>query len=84
MWVFKALSALLFLIGWTALGVAAVVSWLYVAVHLTMSLGWFAGALFMIGSLAAVIRWEDHVKVPFLFWLQLWQYADRMILDRDR
>ncbi|KKL12178.1 hypothetical protein LCGC14_2538360, partial [marine sediment metagenome] len=46
MWVFKALSALLFLIGWTALAVAAVGTWFYVAVYLTMSLGWFAGALF--------------------------------------
>ena len=77
-------SALLFLIGWTALGVAAVVSWLYVAVHLTMSLGWFAGLIFMIGSLAAVVYWGNYVKVPFLFWLQLWAYADRMIFDRDR
>ena len=84
MWVFKALSALLFLIGWTALAVAAVVSWLYVAVHLTMSLGWFAGLVFMLGSLAAFVYWENYVKVPFLFWLKLWRYADLMIRDRDR
>lgn len=49
-----------------------------------MSLGWFAGAMFMIGSLAAFVYWENYVKVPFLFWLRLWEYADRMILDRER
>lgn len=84
MWVFKALSALLFMTGWMAIAVAAVVSWLYVAVHITISLGWFAGAIFMVGSLAAVVCWEDYVKMPFLFWLQLWQYADRILLDRNR
>ena len=84
MWVFKALSALLFLIGWTALAVAGVGSWFYVTINLVMSLGWFAGAVFMIGSLASFVYWEGYVKAPFLFWLRAWQYADRMILDRDR
>ena len=84
MWVFKALSALMFLIGWMALVLAAIGSWFYVAVNLTMSLGWFVGGLFMIGSLAAFVHWENYVKAPFLFWLAAWQYADRMILDRDR
>lgn len=82
MWVFKALSALLLLIGWTALVLAAVGSWFYVAADLTMSLGWFAGGLFMIGSLAAFVYWENYVKMPFLFWLRVWEYADRMIRDR--
>ncbi len=82
--VLRALSALLLLIGWTALVVAAVGAWFYVVIHLTVSLGWFAGASAMIGSLAAFVHFEAYVKAPFLFWLQVWQYADRMILDRER
>lgn len=82
MWVFKALSALLFLLGWTVLAVAAVGSWFYLTINVIMSLGWFVGAIFMIGSLLAVIRWQEYVKVPFLLWMQLWDYADRKILDR--
>lgn len=84
MWLLKALSALLFLIGWTALALAAVGSWFYLAVSVIMSLGWFAGLLFMVGSLLAVVRWQEYVKVPFILWLQAWNYADRMILDRYR
>lgn len=84
MWIFKALSALVFLIGWMALVLAAVGSWFYVAVGLTTSLGWVAGGLFLIASLAAFVHWGDYVKAPFLFWLRAWQYADRMILDRER
>ena len=84
MWVFKALSALVFLIGWMALVLAAVGTWFYVAIGITTSLGWFAGGLFMICSLAAFVYWENYVKAPFLFWLRAWQYADRMILDRNR
>lgn len=84
MWVFKALSALCFLIGSMALVLAAVGTWFYLTINLIMSLGWFVGAIFMIGSLAALVYWENYVKAPFLFWLRLWQYADRMILDRDR
>ena len=84
MWVFKALSALVFLIGSMTLVVAAVGSWFYVAVNLTMDIGWFAGGAFMIGSLAAFVYWENYVKAPFLFWLRVWEYADRMILNRDR
>lgn len=84
MWVFKALSALVFLIGWMALVVAAVGSWFYLTINLIQSLGWFAGALFMIGSLAAFVYWQNYVKAPFLFWLRAWEYADHKILDRGR
>lgn len=84
MWVFKALSALLFLIGWTAITVAAVGTWFYITVNVIMSLGWFVGTIFAIGSVLAIIHWQEYIKVPFLLWLQAWEYADRMILDRDR
>ena len=84
MWVFKSLSSLVFLIGWMALVLAAVGSWFYVAIQFTMSFGWFAGAIFAVGSVGAVVHWENYVKVPFLLWMQAWQYADRMILDRYR
>ena len=50
MWVFKSLSALLFLIGWTALVVAAVGTWFYITVYAIMSLGWFAGLIIAVGS----------------------------------
>ncbi len=84
MWVFKSLSALLFLTGWTALVVAAVGTWFYITVHVITSLGWFLGLVVSVGSVAATIYWEEYVKVPFILWMQAWQYADRMILDRDR
>ena len=84
MWVLKSLSALVFMIGWLALVLAAVGSWFYVTINLIMSLGWFVGAIFMIGSVLAVMYWQEYIKVPFILWLQAWQYADRMILDRDR
>jgi len=84
MWVFKALSALLFLIGWTAIAVAAVGTWFYITINVIMSLGWFAVPIFAVGSVLATIRWEAYVKVPFILWMQAWEYADRIISDRDR
>lgn len=78
----RALSAFLLLMGWTALVLAAVGAWLYVSVTLTMSIGWFSGALFLVVSLVAFVHFEAYVKAPFLFWLRVWEYADRMILDR--
>ena len=81
---FKSLSALLFLTGWMALVVAAVGTWFYITVLVAMSLGWFAATIFAVGSVAATIRWEEYIKVPFILWFQAWQFADRMILDRDR
>ena len=84
MWVLRQLSALLMLIGWTAIVLAGVGSWFYVTIKLIMSLGWFAGLVFMLMSLAAFVHFDRYVKAPFLFWLRAWEYADRMILDRDR
>ena len=84
MWVFKALSALLFLIGSMTLVVATVGLWFYAGMHLIMVFGWFAAAIYIVGSVLAVVRWENYLKLPFLLWFQLWQYADRMILDRRR
>ena len=39
---------------------------------------------FAVGTVLATIRWQDYIKVPFMLWLQAWEYADKLILDRDR
>lgn len=82
--ILSAMSALLLLLGWAALVLGAVVVWSYVAVTLTMSLGWFAGACFMVASLAAFVHFDAYAKAPFLFWLRVWEYADRMIVGSRR
>ena len=70
MWFFKALSGLLFLIGWTAIAVAAVGTWLYITVDVITSLGWFAGTIFAVGSVLATIHWQEYVKVPLFLWMK--------------
>ena len=84
MWVFKALSALVFLVGWMAFVLAAVGTWFYTTINVIMSLGWFAGTVFAVGSVLATIHWQEHIKVPFILWMQAWQYADDLILNRNR
>ena len=84
MWVFRVLSALLFMIGWAAIAIAGVGTWFYISINFIMSFGWFVGMIFSIASVLAIVYWENYVKVPFLLWLQLWEYADRMILHRNR
>ncbi len=84
MWVFKALSALMLMVGCLAITLAAIWAWLSIATALIESLGWFAGAVFWVGSAAACFYWDANIKAPVLLWLRLWKYVDRIILDRNR
>ncbi len=82
MWVLRQLSGMVLIIGWMAMVLAAVGVWSYTAIELIMSLGWGAGVAFMVSSLAAFVHFDRYTKAPFVFWLRLWEYGDRMIVDR--
>jgi len=84
MWVFKALSALILMIGCLAITLAAVWAWLSIITALVESLGWFAATIFWVASAAALFYWNANIKAPVLLWLKLWEYVDRMILGRSR
>ena len=84
MWVFKAISALILMIGCLVITLAALWAWLSIVMALVESLGWFAGAIFWVGTLAAFFYWNVEIKGPIMLWLKLWEYVDRIILDRDR
>ena len=84
MWVFKSLSALIFLIGCMTLVVAAVWVWITIAAYLVPSVGWFAGVIYLAGTFFAMMHLDKYIRVPWQLWFQLWRYADKMILDRHR
>lgn len=79
---FKAISALILLLGWLVILVTGVAVWFYLVTNATAELGWIFGVVMAIGSLVAAVHWQRYTRFPFELWAQAWRYGDDLIPDR--
>lgn len=78
----SAVSALVFLLGCLVMVAAAAVAWVTVIVMACVQWGWPFGAVLLVGSFFLMARYEAHLKAPWVWWCELWGWADNGLRER--
>lgn len=79
----EALAALVFMVGSLAYVFGGLYIWMLVTIETVQTLGWLAGIVLVVSSFVGLVYFQDSVRLPWVWWSEVWQWTDRMIVHKQ-